>query len=62
MPIEVTDRVVYRQELAKELKVTSESIRRYIKAGKLPKPDVEMSRQVMGWKLSTLQRAGIGLV
>lgn len=62
MAIEVTDRVVYRKELTELLKVSSESIRRYIKRGKLPKPDVELSKHVMGWKLSTLKSAGISLV
>lgn len=62
MPIEVTDRVVFRKELAAQLHVGSECIRRYIKLGKLPKPDVDFSSRTKGWRLSTLHAAGIRLV
>jgi predicted DNA-binding transcriptional regulator AlpA len=41
--------------------VCSETIRRYMRDEKLPKPDVELSRRTMGWKLSTLRAAGINL-
>jgi predicted site-specific integrase-resolvase len=56
------DRVIYRTDLCKMLGVGSEALRRWLKAGKLPPPDVAISRKTMGWKLSTLQNAGIGLV
>lgn len=42
--------------------VSDETVRRWIKQGKLPKPDVDFSARTRGWKLSTLRRAGIGLV
>jgi len=44
------------------LGVGSEALRRWLKAGKLPPPDVAISRKTMGWRLSTLQKSGIGLV
>lgn len=56
------DRVVYRQELQRELGVVSETMRRWIRDGKLPKPDVALSRRTMGWRLSTLHAAGVGIV
>lgn len=56
------DRVIYRTDLCKMLGVGSEALRRWLKAGKLPPPDVAISRKTMGWKLSTLNAAGIGLV
>jgi Prophage CP4-57 regulatory protein (AlpA). len=56
------DRVIYRSELCKALGVGSEAVRRWMKAGKLPKPDVAISQKTLGWKLSTLRNAGIGLV
>lgn len=56
------DRVIYRTELMSQLNVGSETIRRWIKGGKLPTPDIDISRKTRGWKLSTLQAAGIGLV
>lgn len=56
------DRVIFRAELCKMLNVGTEAIRRWIKSGKLPKPDVAISRRTLGWKLSTLQAADIGLI
>lgn len=56
------DRVIYRKDLCEKLGVGSESVRRWLKAGKLPKPDVAISRKTMGWRLSTLQAAGVGIV
>jgi hypothetical protein len=41
--------------------VTDETLRRWMKAGKLPKPDVDLSHRTRGWRLSTLRRAGIKL-
>lgn len=56
------DRVIYRSDLCKMLGVGSEAMRRWLKAGKVPPPDVAISRKTMGWRLSTLQAAGIRLV
>ena len=55
------DRVIWRPDLQAACKVSSETIRRWIKAEKLPAPDVAMSRKTMGWKVSTLRSAGINL-
>lgn len=57
-----TDRLVFRDDLMTSLGVGQEALRRWIKAGKLPKPDVAITRRTMAWKLSTLQAAGIGLL
>lgn len=57
-----TDRLIFREDLVTTLGVGKEALRRWIKAGKLPKPDVAITRRTMAWKLSTLQAAGIGLV
>jgi len=57
-----TDRIIYRRELCTLTGVGSEAIRRWIKANKLPPPDVAISQKTMGWRLSTLQAAGIGLI
>ena len=56
------DRVIYRADLCKLLGVGSEAMRRWLKAGKVPPPDVAISRKTVGWRLSTLQAAGIRLV
>lgn len=56
------DRVLYRPELCKTLGVTSETIRRWLKEGKLPKPDVALSVKTQGWRVSTLHKYGIGVL
>ncbi|MNL55305.1 hypothetical protein D3C87_1787080 [compost metagenome] len=56
------DRVIYRSELCRMTGVGSEAVRRWIKAKKIPPPDVAISQKTMGWRLSTLRAAGIGLV
>jgi len=55
------DKVIWRKDLEQRLNVGSETIRRWMVAGKLPKPDVDLSRRTRGWKLSTLRSAGINL-
>lgn len=56
------DRIVFRPELCEMFGVGSEAIRRWMKIGKLPKPDIAISRRTMGWRLSTLNSAGVGLI
>ena len=56
------DVVIWRRELCAKLGVSSECVRRMMKAGKLPKPDVDLSQKTRGWRLSTLHAAGINLV
>ena len=55
------DRVIFRPELQELLHVSSETIRRWLLASKLPVPDVALTRKTVGWKRSTLERAGIRL-
>lgn len=60
--IRAADRVIYRSELCNLTGVGSEAVRRWIKAGKIPQPDVAISQKTMGWRLSTLHAAGIKLL
>ncbi|MDR3351919.1 MAG: hypothetical protein LBO00_02670 [Zoogloeaceae bacterium] len=55
------DRVIMRPALRKLLDVSSETIRMWIKMGKLPPPDVNISRRVQGWRVSTLRAHGINI-
>lgn len=55
------DRVIYRQDLYKMLGVTSETLRRWIRDGKMPAADVSITKRTMGWRISTLHTAGIRL-
>lgn len=53
------DTLINRVQIRRFLGVTSETIRRWMISGKLPKPDVDLSRRTKAWKLSTLEAAGI---
>lgn len=55
------DRVIWRADLPALFHVSSETIRRWLKEGKLPKPDVDLTRVSKGWRMSTLRDAGINL-
>jgi hypothetical protein len=55
------DRVVHRDELLKTLRVSSETVRRWLASGKLPAPDVDITRCSRAWRLSTLRQHGINL-
>lgn len=55
------DRVIWRPELQKIMGVTSETIRRWMRANRLPAPDVAMSRKTLGWRVSTLRASGVNL-
>lgn len=56
------DRIIYRQDLYAMLGVTSETLRRWIRDGKLPPADVAITQRTVGWRLSSLRAAGIGLL
>jgi hypothetical protein len=56
------DKIIWRSDLCADMKVCSDTVRRWLKTGRLPKPDVELSRRTLGWKVSTLRAAGINLV
>jgi predicted DNA-binding transcriptional regulator AlpA len=56
------DRVIYRQDLYRAMGVTSETLRRWLKEGKIPPADVQLSVRTVGWRLSTLHAAGIKLL
>ncbi len=56
------ERLVSRADLCSMLDVSQETLRKWLKVGKLPTPDVALSRKTILWRLSTLQSAGINLV
>lgn len=53
------DRVISRADLQTMLDRSSETIRRWIKDGTLPTPDIGITRKTKGWLRSTLIAAGI---
>lgn len=61
MNIEEQDRVIWRPQLQEMMGVTSETVRRWMRANRLPTPDVAMSRKTLGWRVSTLRAAGINI-
>jgi hypothetical protein len=56
------DRIIWRADLCTSLGVGSECVRRWIKDGKLPEPDINLSSRTKAWRLSTLQAAGIRIL
>ena len=56
------DRVIWRRELQAAAHESSETVRRWMKDGKLPLPDVNLSHRTKGWRVSTLRAAGINLL
>jgi predicted DNA-binding transcriptional regulator AlpA len=58
----VIDRVIWRRELQEMTGISTETARRWIASNKLPPPDVYLTKRCQGWRLSTLQAAGINLV
>ncbi|MCX8567031.1 MAG: hypothetical protein ON057_001758 [Glomeribacter sp. 1016415] len=53
------DRVIWRRDLQQKLNVHSNTVSVWIKEGRLPKPDVNLSNRTKGWKLSTLRAAEV---
>jgi predicted DNA-binding transcriptional regulator AlpA len=53
------DEIIKPPELRKRLNVCGETLRRMMKANKLPPFDVQLSRKTCGWKRSTLRAAGV---
>lgn len=51
--------ILTRADLMSKLNCSRETVRQWLKVGKLPPPDVAISRKTMGWKRSTLNAAGI---
>ena len=60
--VESVDRVIWRRELQAAAHVSSETVRRWMRDGKLPAPDVNLSYRTKGWRISTLRAAGINLL
>ncbi len=59
---DVEDRVLWRRELMAKLNITStETMRRWLKAKRLPAPDVNLSQRTQGWRVSTLRAHGINV-
>jgi excisionase family DNA binding protein len=57
------DRVIWRRDLRAALgDISDETLRRLMKSGKLPKPDVDLSNRTRGWRLSTLRSSGFNIV
>jgi hypothetical protein len=56
------DRVILRLDLRRQFGVRNETIRAWIKTGKLPPLDVNITRRIQGWRLSTLREHGINIV
>lgn len=55
------DPILTRADIMARLGVSRETVRQWLKARRLPEPDVALSRKTVGWKRSTLAAAGVNL-
>lgn len=55
------DPIIKRADLPRLLDVHTDTVRRMIKDGKLPKFDVRLSQKTCGWRKSTLAAAGVNV-
>jgi predicted DNA-binding transcriptional regulator AlpA len=51
--------LIMRKDLQEHLHVTADTLRRWIKSQRIPKPDVQISTRTMGWRRSTLEEFGL---
>ena len=58
---EPTDYIVYSRELREMLQISSETVKNWMKSGKLPGFDINLSTKTRGWRLSTLKRNGVNV-
>ena len=54
-----TNPIVWRRDLQTALGRSDDTIRRWLKAGSLPAPDINPTRECMAWRLSTLRNFGL---
>ncbi len=55
------DQIIWRPDFTKKMGVTTNTVRRWIKEGKVPPPDIDLSLKTQGWLTSTLHKAGINI-
>jgi hypothetical protein len=53
------DTMIDRPKVVAAINRTSATLRRWIKAGKFPPPDLETTRESQYWRRSTLEAAGV---
>jgi hypothetical protein len=51
--------IIWRRDLPGVLRVSSETIRRWMLAGRIPPPDKRITTRMTGWRRSTLRAAGL---
>ena len=57
----MSETFITRKRLKEIMNVHTDTVRRWMKDGKLPPYDCAMSRKTAGWRPSTLAKAGIML-
>lgn len=54
-----TDPLLTRAEIVARLRISSETMRRWVRDKRIPPPDVDITQKSQQWKLSTLHAAGL---
>lgn len=61
MTTQTLERVFWRDEIMRILNISSDGLRKLIKAGKFPPADVPITNRTQGWNTSTLLAKGFKL-
>lgn len=56
------DKLLMREDLCKALSISPETLRRWMKAGAIPAPDINLSLKTQAWRKSSILAAGIGIL
>ena len=59
--MKTTATIIRRRELQALLGVSSDTMRRYLRDGKLPPPDYAPTCKLQAWRMDTLKAAGLDL-
>lgn len=62
LDVRMVDPIVWRDQLQEAMRISGETVRRWIRDGKLPKPDIYPTRQCMVWHQSTLRAVGLDIL
>lgn len=60
-PTQDPDAIIKRGDLPRLIGVCSDTVRKMIKAQRLPPFDVDLSRKTRGWRRSTLRNHGVNV-
>jgi predicted site-specific integrase-resolvase len=55
------DTLLKRPELVARLRISSDTLRRWLQANRIPPPDINTTRKNQQWRVSSLRAAGLNI-